>query len=130
MTHERPPETSRRARIAAALAVVAAGLGALAAISIRRDDVRSDGRSDGRPPAVLTLVRNGFRYEYQVALGKEGLFEIKDGVCGVVDVLAQHAEEAKACRRELEKKIGVESLHELRAGSTDTVRRLHALGYF
>jgi hypothetical protein len=81
-------------------------------------------------PAVVTCDRDGLRYEYHVPTGGETLHDLARDPRGLVNVLHDHEDVAAACRVDLARRLGVSSLADLRAGYADTIRRLHAVGYF
>jgi hypothetical protein len=126
----RDSNRTRRWRVVAALALIAFAAGSAAEIAIARH-ASADAASPGgfKVDGLLTRDGNGFRYTYHVPTGAEALFEIASDPNQLRDVLRTHRDEARRLRRQLETKLNVRDLDELRADYKDTIERLHALGY-
>ncbi len=77
----------------------------------------------------MVIESDGFRYEYHVPTGAEALYEVAGDPRCLKDVLAANRERGTSLRRELERRVGVGDLGDLRCRYEDTIRRLHALGY-
>ena len=117
------PMSGRRKAIGALLLLAALGAGVFAFWRARRD------RATVPNPALLVHVHEGFRYEYHVPTGREGLYDAALDPRGIRNVLAEHREVAAICRHVLEQEQQVESLDVLRERYAEEIRRLRALGY-
>jgi hypothetical protein len=125
-----PMTLSKKCRRNLALLLVAASV-AVGGMAIRfADSAAQPVEDDGAPPSVVSCVVDGLRYEYHVPTGGESLHEIARDPNGLVNVLHDHEDVAAVCRRDLAARYGVSRLSDLRAGYADTIRRLHAVGYF
>jgi hypothetical protein len=78
---------------------------------------------------LLSMDLDGFRYEYHVPTGREGLYDDQRDPHELVNVLPEHEATAAACRRALVQKLNVTSLESLRARHADATRQLASLGY-
>ncbi len=111
-----------------ALLLIAAAVGA--AFGASRHAAEIDDDRVETAAAVVCCDRDGLRYEYHVPTGGESLHDAKNDPDGLVNVIRDHEDVAAACRLELEGRLGVAALSDLRAGYADTIRRLRAVGYF
>ncbi len=123
-----PMTLATKCRRGFALLLVAAALGIGGAAFARSTAVPAV--TDPSMPSVLTCERDGLRYEYHVPTGGETLYDAERDPRGLVNLLRGREETAAACRRDLASRFGVADVSELRAGYSDTIRRLHTLGYF
>lgn len=117
MTHR-----TRIALAALVLFVVAAILG----VCIHRD------AGQERPaeiPPVLQHESGGLRFTYHVPTGMEGLFDLAADPRMLKNLGRERPADLQRLREELERKIGVKSLEELRGAHRDLIERLRALGY-
>lgn len=120
-----PIAAPQKYRLIAAVVLIAA----TAAVSVRLIASGSASADDAVPSSVLVGDADGFRYEYHIPTGREGLYDADADPRRLVNVLPRHTETAAKCRRALEEKLQVPSLESLRARYADEIRRLHALGY-
>jgi hypothetical protein len=117
---------TRRTRIAlAAVLLVASAL--VLSICIHERPVP---RTRPGQPAFLHFDDGGLRYTFHVATGEEGLFEIARDPDMLVNLRTERPKDVERLREELRRRIGVETLGELRNAQRDTMDRLHALGYY
>jgi hypothetical protein len=81
------------------------------------------------PLPLLVETVGDYRYEFHVPTGREFLYDARSDERGLVNLIDDHADEAAACRRALETRLGPGALDAMRARYSDTIRRLRALGY-
>lgn len=115
--------SGKRKTIAALLLVAAAGAGAFFVWRSRRAP------SIPANDALLVHEYGGFRYEYHVPTGREGLYDAAHDLRGLSNVIEQHRDVATICRHSIEQEKQVESLDILRDRYAEEIRRLRALGY-
>jgi hypothetical protein len=116
---------SQKCRVLLACGVLAAAVAGAVAATAGRDREAAD----ADVPGLYCCEAEGFRYEYHAPTGCEGLYELRPGPDGAVDVIESHADVAARCRSALREKLRVARLEDLRAQYADTIRRLQALGY-
>jgi hypothetical protein len=125
-----PVGLSKKCRRNLALLLIAAAGGAALGASRHAAAPVDDRVATDAAASVVSCDRDGLRYEYHVPTGGESLHDAKNDPDGLVNVIRDHEDIAAACRLELEGRFGVSALSDLRAGYADTIRRLHAVGYF
>jgi len=81
-------------------------------------------------PAILHYDSGGLRFTYHVPTGSEGLFDLAADPKMLTNLAPARPADAARLREELRRKIGVESLDDLRRARRDLIDRLHGLGYF
>jgi hypothetical protein len=103
--------------------VVALALGAALAI----------GTAHGEPvvfdDGVLTIDDSGLRYTYQPLTGEEGLFDVSSDPLQLRNLVRERPAESSRLRGELEQRLHVESLEDIRRAKAETIERLKAFGY-
>jgi hypothetical protein len=115
-----------RTRVAIAavlLGLFAAGL----TMCIRRD---TGPEPAAQVPAILHFDDGGLRFTYHVPTGSEGLFDVAADPKMLRNLAPERPDDTARLREELRRKLGVESLSDLRRARQDLIDRLHALGYF
>jgi hypothetical protein len=118
MTHR-----TRIALAALVLVIVAAVLG----VCVHRDTAHEP---PAEMPAVLQHDSGGLRFTYHVPTGIEGLFDLAADPKMLKNLGPERPADLERLREEMKRKIGVESLEELRRAHRDLIERLRGLGYF
>lgn len=115
------------ARIAVALVVLAAALGAV--VLLAPPDPAGPDR-DG-VPSILRHDDGGLRFTYHVPTGAEGLFDLANDPKCLRNLAEERPADLARLRADVLRRIGVKDLAELRTGDdADLAERLRALGYF
>lgn len=122
-----PVKSARKSRIAAAFLLLAAAGGVAYALSAKAN--RGQSAAAERSLGVVSIERDGFRYEFHAPSGRESLFDVRRDPKCLVNLASSKTDVLAACRADLEKQMGLRSIEELRAPYAETIRRLEALGY-
>jgi hypothetical protein len=110
--------------VVALAAAAALAVGALtAAVSVSPSPASAD---DG---SVLSYEGAGHRYTYHLVTGDESLYDVAADPRELRDLSRCRPELTRELRRALEARLHVDSIESLRAGKSDTIRRLRSLGY-
>ena len=113
-----------RTALAAVLLFV---VGAVVTVCIHRD---TGPEPTAQMPAILNHDSGGLRFTYHVPTGAEGLFDLAADPKMLTNLAPARPADAARLREELRKRIGVESLEDLRRAQRELIERLHGLGYF
>ncbi len=114
---------SRRAVLAALVTIAAMG----AVLLIARFDGPQVTFRDGG--ATVQVVAGSLRYDFSVSTGKESLFELDADPDCRRDLAPELPSRTRELRTIAERRLGLDSLDELREGRRDAVEALHRLGY-
>lgn len=117
---------THRTRIALAAALLVAAAAALG-VCFHKDAAQEP---PAELPAVLFHDGGGLRFAYHVPTGIESLFDLAADPKMLKNLAAERPEDLSRLREEMQRKIGVESLEELRRAHQDLIDRLRGLGYF
>lgn len=119
-----PTKSRQKSRIILVLPLLAAAVGGYVMFADRAASSPVPELTD-----VLVTESDGFRYEFHVASGREGLFVAGPGGKSLVNVIHEHGDVALKCRGALEREFGVANLETLRSRYGAQNQRLRALGY-
>lgn len=117
---------THRTRITLA-ALVLVAVAVVLGVCIHRDTAQEP---PAEMPAVLLHDSGGLRFSYHVPTGIESLFDMAADPKMLKNLGPERPADLARLREELKKKIGVESLEELRRAHKELIDRLHGLGYF
>ncbi len=121
---------SHRTRLALAAVVVAAVVLVVALAVCHRDTAIEPHATRLTSPAVVRYDAGGLRYTYHIPTGREFLFDLAADPRMLRNLADERPDDVRRMREELQRRIGVSSLDELRSAHRDTIERLEKLGYF